>query len=118
MIDYIIVPNNIMFERLKKWGINEKKIIIIKVGFAPEIFKKRTKLKSSKEKFDIPHNKIVIGSFQKDGNGWGEGITPKLIKGPDIFCKVIIELSKVFDIHVLLTGPSRGYVKKRLVIII
>ena len=52
-----------MFERLKN-EINEKKIIIIKVGLLLK-YLKRTKLKSSKEKLDIPHNKIVIGSFQK-----------------------------------------------------
>ena len=67
-----------------------------------------------RRELNIPETSFLIGSFQKDGNGWGRGDEPKLIKGPDIFCKVIIELSKKFNIHVLLTGPSRGYVKKHL----
>ena len=35
-------------------------------------------------KYKIPKDKIIIGSFQKDGVGWEEGNEPKLIKGPDI----------------------------------
>ena len=114
LIDYIAIPNQIMLKRLLDWGIDKKKIIIIKVGFDSKIFINNQNSNKLKLKYKIPLNKIVIGSFQKDGNGWGEGMTPKFIKGPDIFCKVIIELSKKFNIHVLLTGPSRGYVKKHL----
>lgn len=67
-----------------------------------------------REGFSIPAGKIIIGSYQKDGNGWGEGLEPKLIKGPDIFCDVVESLAKTKDIFVLLTGPARGYVKMRL----
>ena len=71
-------------------------------------------IKHSKENLSIPANKIVIGYFQKDGIGWGEGNEPKLIKGPDIFCDVVVRLSKKYDIFILLTGPARGYVKNYL----
>jgi Glycosyltransferase len=58
---------------------------------------------------------LVIGSFQKDGNGWGKGLTPKLIKGPDIFINTLKVLNnEINDLYVLLTGPARGYVKKEL----
>ncbi|HHT79602.1 MAG TPA: glycosyltransferase family 4 protein, partial [Actinobacteria bacterium] len=57
---------------------------------------------------------VCIGSFQKDGDGWKKGMSPKIIKGPDIFCDAVIKLSKEYPIFVLLTGPARGYVKKRL----
>jgi glycosyltransferase involved in cell wall biosynthesis len=58
---------------------------------------------------------VVIGSFQKDGVGWGNGDEPKLIKGPDIFLKVIEKLRHdIPNLFVLLSGPSRGYVKKGL----
>jgi glycosyltransferase involved in cell wall biosynthesis len=57
----------------------------------------------------------VVGSFQKDGNGWGEGLEPKLIKGPDIFIETMEQLkSKIPELFVLLTGPARGYVKSGL----
>ena len=39
---------------------------------------------------------------------------PKLIKGPDLFCDVIERVAEDHKLHVLLTGPARGYVKKRL----
>ncbi|NBT86659.1 MAG: glycosyltransferase, partial [Alphaproteobacteria bacterium] len=58
---------------------------------------------------------VVIGSFQKDGEGWGSGDIPKLIKGPDVFLKAIQLLhAKIPSLFVLLTGPSRGYVKNGL----
>jgi len=57
---------------------------------------------------------ICIGSFQKDGVGWGEGLEPKLIKGPDIFLETVRRLSMSYPIFVLLTGPARGYIKRGL----
>ena len=56
-----------------------------------------------------------MGSFQKDGQGWGEGLEPKLIKGPDVFLQTIeILKSQIQDLFVLLSGPARGYVMKGL----
>ena len=53
----------------------------------------------------------MIGNFQKDGDGWF-GNNPKLIKGPDIFLKVIkILKDKIPNLYIFLTGPSRGYTK-------
>jgi glycosyltransferase involved in cell wall biosynthesis len=57
----------------------------------------------------------VVGSFQKDGIGWGEGLEPKLVKGPDVFLKTIEILKpRVPELFVLLSGPARGYVKRGL----
>lgn len=97
-------------------GIPESKIIVIPLGvnlkvFKPSSVEERTSLKQT---LGIPEDKIIIGSFQKDGVGWEEGLEPKLIKGPDIFCDAVERLSKKYPIFVLLTGPARGYVKERL----
>ena len=62
----------------------------------------------------IPRESLLIGSFQKDGIGWGEGNEPKLIKGPDIFINSLEKIKKCCDPFVILTGPSRGFVKKGL----
>ena len=63
-----------------------------------------------RELYNIPKNSFVVGSFQKDGDGWGKGNDPKLIKGPDIFIKAIKILKKsIPEIFVLISGPSRGY---------
>ena len=65
--------------------------------------------------FGIKNKSLVIGSFQKDGIGWGKGDLPKLIKGPDIFVQVIKLLKEQgYDILVILTGPARGYIKNEL----
>lgn len=97
-------------------GVDPKKIVLISLGidldhFCPLASADRVQLR---KKLEIPEDCFTIGSFQKDGNGWGEGLVPKLIKGPDIFCDVVEEISKKHDIFVVLTGPARGYVKNRL----
>lgn len=97
-------------------GLKSNKIMVIPLGVDTNVFKiieEKKKLKLKKD-LNISEDKIIIGSFQKDGVGWGEGLIPKLIKGPDIFCDAIEEISKNNNLHILLTGPSRGYVKQRL----
>ena len=64
-----------------------------------------------RNKLKIPKDALVIGSFQKDGIGWGDGMKPKFIKGPDIFVETLRILSKKgLPIYALITGPARGYV--------
>jgi len=103
-------------DQLIKWGADEKKIMIIPIGVDVDLFKKAAVYSREKirRKLGIPDNALCIGSFQKDGEGWGEGISPKLVKGPDIFCEVLDKLTKRYPVFVLLSGPARGYVKKRL----
>jgi glycosyltransferase involved in cell wall biosynthesis len=103
-------------EKLIKAGIAASNIIVIPLGVDPNIFhpptvEEKAEIRAS---LGIPDDAIVVGSFQKDGDGWGEGMTPKLIKGPDIFCDVVAILARTYPVYVLLTGPARGYVKKRL----
>ena len=62
-----------------------------------------------------PESAFVVGSFQKDGVGWGEGLEPKLIKGPDVLLAAVERLrERVPELVVLLTGPARGYVNAGL----
>lgn len=103
-------------KELIRHGASEEKVKVIPLGIDLDKFYPASSeaKKELRNKFEIPYGKIVIGSFQKDGNGWGEGLEPKLIKGPDIFLKVISRLKEDFDIHCLLSGPARGYIKKGL----
>jgi glycosyltransferase involved in cell wall biosynthesis len=100
---------------LVQHGVQDHKIIIIPIGINVSDFSFTAPDPEIKRKLGLPLNLPIIGSFQKDGNGWGEGLDPKLIKGPDMFCETVARLNQKSPIHVLLTGPARGYVKKELV---
>jgi glycosyltransferase involved in cell wall biosynthesis len=63
----------------------------------------------------LPESAFIVGSFQKDGVGWGEGLQPKEIKGPDTLVATLERLrTRIPELAVLLTGPARGYVRREL----
>ena len=98
-------------------GIAAEKICTIPIGFHKDWFRKPSaaERKRIRKTLGFPESAMVIGSFQKDGVGWGDGMEPKLIKGPDTLVSALRELHKrIPDLHVLLTGPARGYVKHAL----
>lgn len=102
---------------IKTTGIDPEKVMRIPIGINTEVFRPQTRSSKleARKKLSIPHDAIVIGSFQKDGVGWSEGNEPKLIKGPDVFLKVIEKLKlEIENLHVLLSGPARGYIKRGL----
>ena len=115
-VDFLHTPSNFTKRKLIESGFDDKKIVVIPLGVDLSQFKKyNEKCKTLlRKKYNLPTDKIIIGSFQKDGVGWGEGLEPKLIKGPDVFCEVVKEIQEKFDIHIFLTGPARGYIKKKL----
>ncbi|MBI3160552.1 MAG: glycosyltransferase [Chloroflexi bacterium] len=105
-----------MAARLFEWGVPEGKIACIPLGvdlsrFQPAAPEARRRQRAA---LGIPDDAVCIGSFQKDGEGWGDGLSPKLIKGPDVFLAVVELLAKKHPVFVLLTGPARGYVKAGL----
>jgi len=102
--------------KLIKLGIPEEKITVIPLGVNLSAFgvPAPQQKENIRAKLGISKGKIVVGSFQKDGNGWGEGLEPKLIKGPDVFCDAVEKLNRRYDLFIVLTGPARGYVKRRL----
>jgi len=101
---------------LIEFGIFPEKIKVIPLGVNLSLFKPagEKEKRELRKKLNIPGKSIVLGSFQKDGEGWGEGNTPKLIKGPDVFVKAVEKIAKELSVFVLLIGPARGYVKKEL----
>ncbi len=114
----IIVSNSILEQRLLSWGLPADQITRIPIGVDTNTFyiPTLTQTLTVRKQFGIPAHAKVIGSFQKDGVGWGDGIEPKLIKGPDTFLAVIAKLKSLgLPIFVFLTGPSRGYIKKGLI---
>lgn len=116
-IDYIHTTNRFVLNTLLGKGVPGDKIRIIPSGVDLNMFKPTSDEQKYglRWKLGIPDDAIVIGSFQKDGNGWGEGMEPKLIKAPDVFIKVVERLQRAGgNIHVLLLGAARGYVKRGL----
>ncbi len=103
-------------DTLVSHGVKPEKIKVIPIGVNTGLFfPPSPEMKAQvKKELGIPEGKFVIGSFQKDGEGWGEGLKPKLIKGPDIFVQTLKQLAKNFPIHALIVGPARGYVKAGL----
>ncbi len=115
-VDVVQTASTITKEKLIEIGIPEEKIVVIPLGVDLNLFRAVSSKEKQRlrEKLGIPKDKVVVGSFQKDGVGWGEGLEPKLVKGPDIFISVVERLAKNYPIFVLLVGPARGYVKLSL----
>lgn len=116
-VQKIVVSCRISRRVLIEQGISETKIATISLGvdlarFYPPTEEFRLSVRAS---LGIPEDVLCIGSFQKDGAGWSEGLEPKLVKGPDVFLEVVANLSARYNnLLVLLTGPARGYVKQGL----
>lgn len=116
-ITRVQVSHSQMHDAVLKTGIDPAKVFLIPIGINLEYFPFRTRemKRNARMELRIPESAFVVGSFQKDGVGWGDGMEPKLIKGPDIFLAVLKEVkSEIPELFVLLTGPSRGYVKRGL----
>jgi glycosyltransferase involved in cell wall biosynthesis len=115
-ISHIVASTSIMIQRMVGWGIPSEKVSLIPIGIDLDVLKSVRILErdQARSEFGVPRDAVCIGSFQKDGNGWGEGLEPKLVKGPDIFVEAVVRLSKERKVFCLLTGPARGYVKRRL----
>lgn len=103
-VDIWITSNSLTKSKLLELGIAQYKIELVPI--AVESFFN----KSDKKEYKNENKPFIIGSFLKDGSGWGEGNQPKYVKGPDVLVKTLIELNKRHDIMVKLSGPSRGFV--------
>ena len=64
-----------------------------------------------RKKYNLPSQKYLIGSFQRDTEGH-DLKSPKLEKGPDLFCDFVESLDR--EVEVVLSGWRRQYVMTRL----
>lgn len=116
-IERIQVTHAEMHDLVLSTGIDSAKVFRIRISVDPALFTRRTpQLRSEvRRELGIPESAFVVGSFQKDGVGWGEGTEPKLIKGPDVLVEALRLLhAERPELHVLLSGPARGYVRSGL----
>ncbi len=113
----IQVSHREMRDSVLQSGIDPQKVFLIPIGINLTYFPLGTlqEKMALRTKLGIPQSAFVVGSFQKDGNGWGDGLEPKLIKGPDVFLEVLKDLkAQIPELYVLLSGPARGSVKQGL----
>ncbi len=112
-LDRVQVSNRAMEELVLGTGIAPEKVFRIPIGVDTGRFRPRDAgaRAAARRELGLPESAFVVGSFQKDGVGWGDGLEPKLIKGPDVLLDVAERLAhEVPELVVLLTGPARGYV--------
>lgn len=112
----IVTHSKTGLNTLTEEGVEPSTLVYIPHGvdrrlFHPPTHEQRVYMRNS---LGVPDSAYCIGLFQKDGEGWGEGNSPKLVKGPDVFLRVIRLLRQNYEIYVLLTSPARGYVKNGL----
>jgi glycosyltransferase involved in cell wall biosynthesis len=113
----IQVTHGEMHDLVLSSGIDPAKVLRIPIGvdvrlFAPATAERRA---AARRELQLPQSAFVVGSFQKDGVGFGEGREPKAIKGPDVLVAALESArARVPELHVLLSGPARGYVRAEL----
>lgn len=116
-IDRVQVTNRAMEELVLETGMAPEKVHRVPIGIDVQAFPLRDAASraAARRSLGLPESAFVAGSFQKDGVGWGDGLEPKLIKGPDVLLTSAERLrERVPELMFLLTGPSRGYVKAGL----
>lgn len=114
--DKVITAASKTENRLLEWGVPRANLVRIPIGVdtGSFLFADAATRNTAKERLGVPADRLCIGSFQKDGVGWGDGMEPKLIKGPDVFLDAVEHIARETPVFVLLTGPARGYVKAGL----
>ena len=116
-IDRVQVTHAEMHELVLEAGVPADRVFRIPIGVDLPRFPQRDEESRAAARlaFGLPATAFVVGSFQKDGVGLGDGLEPKLVKGPDVLVEVLARLhSSVPELVVLLTGLARGYVRTEL----
>jgi glycosyltransferase involved in cell wall biosynthesis len=116
-LDRVQVSHSELEQIVLESGIAPEKVHRIPIGIEPSYFRPGTpELRAGMRRaLGLPESAFVVGSFQKDGVGWGAGLEPKLVKGPDVLADALEHVrARVSELHVLLSGPARGYVRARL----
>ena len=116
-LERIQVTHHEMHELVLSAGVDPARVFRIPIGIDLEHFPivNPESRRNSRRVLDLSDDAFVIGSFQKDGVGWGDGAEPKLIKGPDVLIAALESVrASAPELVVLLTGPARGYVRSEL----
>jgi glycosyltransferase involved in cell wall biosynthesis len=116
-IERVQVTHSEMHELVLSAGVQADRVFEIPIGvdIARFPFGDQRARAEARKALEVPASAFVVGSSQKDGVGLGEGLEPKLIKGPDTLVATLARLREsVPDLVVVLTGLARGYVRREL----
>tara|TARA_X000000368_G_C23054582_1_gene723251 strand:+ start:1275 stop:2198 length:924 start_codon:yes stop_codon:yes gene_type:complete len=103
---YHVISNKTVLQ-LKK--LTDKEILSIPFWVDQNLFYEISNKNDLRQKFNFNNQDYLIGSFQRDTEG-SDLLTPKLIKGPDIFLEIVTDLfTQNKNIKVVLTGKRRNY---------
>jgi len=94
--------------------LTDKKITSIPFWVDQNVFKFLDDKDSLRKKFNLQEDDYLVGSFQRDTES-SDLISPKLIKGPDIFIDLVKKMHKKNNkLKVVLAGKNRQYVISQL----
>tara|TARA_B100000575_G_C23141894_1_gene664731 strand:+ start:2464 stop:3378 length:915 start_codon:yes stop_codon:yes gene_type:complete len=111
-VDEYHVISNKTKNQLK--NLTDKKITSIPFWINQKLFFEISEKRQLREEFGLSENEYLVGSFQRDTEG-SDNISPKLIKGPDIFIEKVKELTlRNKNLKVILAGKRRNYVITQL----
>ena len=111
-VDYYHVPSDKTHDQVSQ--LTKKPIWVKPFWINDEMWKRVDEKTSLRKKYGIDDDTNLIGSFQRDTEGH-DLKSPKLEKGPDIFCDVVEQMHKQNPkTEVLLAGWRRQYVMRRL----
>lgn len=103
----------IQVENLLK-QIGSEKPIFVRPFWVNESLWRQTEKFAARKALGLNENAFFISSFQRDTEG-RDLVSPKLEKGPDVFCDLIEKMHKEeMNPHVLLGGWRRQYIINRL----
>ena len=112
LIDFYHVPCELTAKQIKPF--TNKQIFVQPFWVNQKIFKEIPEKDKLRQKLNLPIAANLIGSFQRDTEGH-DLISPKLSKGPDIFCDIVENMhANDPNIQVLLAGWRRQYVISRM----
>lgn len=110
--DYYHVYNEHTQQFISKF--TNKPIKLIKYWANDKFWKLNKTVVDAREELYLDQKAYIVGSFQRDTEGH-DLVTPKLEKGPDLFCDYVERIVDEHpNLHVLLGGWRRQYVINRL----
>ena len=116
-VERVQVTHAEMHELVLAAGVDTARVFTIPIGVDIEHFPlaDAEARRTARDLLGVPHDAFVVGSFVKDGVGLGEGLEPKLVKGPDTLVAALVQArAAIPELYVLLTGLARGYVRREL----